>query len=231
MWAGRPRAPGCSPLPESLPTGTVLRPFQRPDRSLKADWLDERSTSWRSPTGRSGNAWNLPTSVGGGLAPTDRPLHHPRPGIYNAVLRSDLWALPALGTGHRLGIQNAPAGGPSQITDHNKLYIISGERGTVALRHEARCTFKFCCTCQNALALAFWVCPPNGWHVPLLLWHASRVTAATGRRLGASARLGVAIVASATRLDSTLSQELPHALAQVIHLLKKHSDGCSVPSE
>ena len=31
---------------------------------------------------------------------------------------SDLWALPALGTGHRLGIQNAPAGGPSQITDH-----------------------------------------------------------------------------------------------------------------
>ena len=36
---------------------------------------------------------------------------------------------------------------------------------------------------------------------------------------------------SATRLDSTLSQELPHALAQVIHLLKKHSDGCSVPSE
>ena len=32
------------------------------------------------------------------------------------------------------------------------------------------------------------------------------LTAATGRRLGASARLGVAIVASATRLDSTLSQ-------------------------
>ena len=39
-------------------------------------------------------------------------------GIYNAVLRSDLWALPALDTGHRLGIQNAPAGGPLQITDH-----------------------------------------------------------------------------------------------------------------
>ena len=52
-------------------------------------------------------------SVGGGLAPTDRPLHHPRPGIYNAVLRSDRF-----GTGHRLGIQNAPAGGPLQITDH-----------------------------------------------------------------------------------------------------------------
>ena len=47
------------------------------------------------------------------MAPTDRPLHHPRPGIYNAVLRSDRF-----GTGHRLGIQNAPAGGPLQITDH-----------------------------------------------------------------------------------------------------------------
>ncbi|EOD26162.1 hypothetical protein EMIHUDRAFT_236956 [Emiliania huxleyi CCMP1516] len=43
------------------------------------------------------------------------------------------------------------------------------------------------------------------------------LTAATGRRLGASARLGVAIVASATRLDSTLSQELPHARAGASH--------------
>ena len=51
------------------------------------------------------------------------PLHHPRPGIYNAVLRSDLWALPALGTGHRLGIQNAPAGGPLQITDHLRVLV------------------------------------------------------------------------------------------------------------
>ena len=42
-----------------------------------------------------------------------RGRHHPRPGIYNAVLRSDRF-----GTGHRLGIQNAPAGGPLQITDH-----------------------------------------------------------------------------------------------------------------
>ena len=77
------------------------------------------------------------------------------------------------------------------------------------------------------------------------------LTAATGRRLGASARVGVAIVASATRLDSTLSQELPHARwreawrmqraamlaspranATVLaadsphRLLKKHSDEC-----
>ena len=33
----------------------------------------------------------------------------------NAVSRSDRF-----GTGHRLGIQNAPAGGPSQITDHKE---------------------------------------------------------------------------------------------------------------
>ena len=48
-----------------------------------------------------------------GAPPPDRPLHHPRPGIYNAVLRSDRF-----GTGHRLGIRYAPAGGPLQITDH-----------------------------------------------------------------------------------------------------------------
>ena len=50
-------------------------------------------------------------------AATDRPLHHPRPGgIYNAVLRSDLWALPVLGTGHRLGIQKCACG--RTLTDH-----------------------------------------------------------------------------------------------------------------
>ena len=71
------------------------RSFQRPDRSLKADWLDERSTSngvrERVEPARLGGRWCL--------APTNRPaLHHPRPGIYNAVLRSDRF-----GTGHRLG--------------------------------------------------------------------------------------------------------------------------------
>ena len=50
------------------------------------------------------------------------------------------------------------------------------------------------------------VCPPNGWQVPLLLWRASRLRLAGAS--ARSARLGVAIVASATRLDSTLSQEL-----------------------
>ena len=62
-------------------------------------------------------------------------------------------------------------------------------------------------------ALAF--CLPAQW-VAGASAAVACLTAATGRRLGASARLGVAIVASATRLDSTLSQELPHALARVM---------------
>ncbi|EOD40865.1 hypothetical protein EMIHUDRAFT_222243 [Emiliania huxleyi CCMP1516] len=63
-------------------------------------------------------------------------------------------------------------------------------------------------------ALAF--CLPAKW-VAGASAAVACLTAATGRRLGASAPLGVvAIVASATRLDSTLSQELPHALARVM---------------
>ena len=62
-------------------------------------------------------------------------------------------------------------------------------------------------------ALAF--CLPAQW-VAGASAAVACLTAATGRRLGASARLGAAIVASATRLDSTLSQELPHALARVM---------------
>ncbi|EOD33725.1 hypothetical protein EMIHUDRAFT_253051 [Emiliania huxleyi CCMP1516] len=63
-------------------------------------------------------------------------------------------------------------------------------------------------------ALAF--CLPAQW-VAVASAAVACLTAATGRRLGASARLGVAIVASATRLDSTLSQELPHALARSLY--------------
>ena len=63
-------------------------------------------------------------------------------------------------------------------------------------------------------ALAF--CLPAQW-VAGASAAVACLTAATGRRLGASARLGVAIVASATRLDSTLSQELPHARAGASH--------------
>ena len=64
-----------------------------------------------------------------------------------------------------------------------------------------------------SVALAF--CLPAQW-VGGASAAVACLTAATGRRLGASARLGVAIVASTTRLDSTLSQELPHALARVM---------------
>ena len=60
-------------------------------------------------------------------------------------------------------------------------------------------------------ALAF--CLPAQW-VAGASAAVTCLTAATGRRLGASARLGVALVASAARLDSTLSQELPPALAR-----------------
>ena len=88
------------------------------------------STSGLPPTGKSDERGSSDrrthrdageVTVGGRPpdSPSRRGRHHPRPGIYNAVLRSDLWALPALGTGHRIGVQNAPAGGPSQITDHS----------------------------------------------------------------------------------------------------------------
>merc|ERR1712153_280829 len=89
---------------------------------------------------------------------------------------------------------------------HMCVHIIRRDRGTVALRHEARCT----CQCYPGLLSA----RPMGGRC--LCCAVACLTAATGRRLGASARLGVAIVASATRLDSTLSQELPHALARVM---------------
>ena len=78
-----------------------------------------------------------------GAPPPDRPLHHPRPGIYNAVLRSDRF-----GTGHRLGIQNAPAGGPSQITDHSVSRALRGGRGkeeplsAIAKQRRATTTYR-----------------------------------------------------------------------------------------
>ena len=92
------------------------------------------------------------------------------------------------------------------LSYNNNLYMISGERGTVALRHEARCTCQCCPGLLSARPMGgrcLCCCGmPHGcdWPAPP----------------GASARLGVAIAASATRLDPTLSQELPHALARVM---------------
>ena len=61
--------------------------------------------------------------------------------------------------------------------------IITGERGTVALRHEARCT----CQCCPGLLSARPIVAGASAAVACL-------TAATGRRLGASARLGVCLL-------------------------------------
>ena len=85
------------------------------------------------------------------MAPTGRPLHHPRPGIYNAVLRSDRF-----GTGHRLGIQNAPAGGPLQITDHTDTPRAhdahpdthTSHRYTIDT-HPAAHSWKWCLSCMH----------------------------------------------------------------------------------
>ena len=93
-----------------IPGGGLLTGFaMRSDPNVAFGWLDPHGQS-----GSRGMTSCLPARREEvGAPPPDRPLHHPRPGIYNAVLRSDRF-----GTGHRLGIQNAPAGGPSQITDH-----------------------------------------------------------------------------------------------------------------
>ena len=83
--------------------------------------------------------------------------------------------------------------------------IISGERGTVALRHEARCT------CQNSLAsaaLAFCLSARpmrNGWQVA-----SAAVACLTGHGCDWTATRRVSSArcsdrGSATRLDSTLS--------------------------
>ncbi|EOD26814.1 hypothetical protein EMIHUDRAFT_236498 [Emiliania huxleyi CCMP1516] len=84
----------------------------------------------------------------------------------------------------------------------------------------------------------------------VLLWHASRVTAATGRRLGASARLGAAIAGqrnspglnaqpgaparagashgacNAQQCSPRLAQMRPPSQPTVHRLLKKHCDEC-----
>ncbi|EOD40836.1 hypothetical protein EMIHUDRAFT_222184 [Emiliania huxleyi CCMP1516] len=59
-------------------------------------------------------------------------------------------------------------------------------------------------------ALAFSVCPPNGWEVPLLLWHASRLPCdwPAPRRVS-SARCSDSGQRNSSRLDSTLSHGAP----------------------
>ena len=161
------------------------------------------------------------------------PLHHPRPGIYNAVLRSDRF-----GTGHRLGIQNAPAGGPLQITDH-KLYIKSGERGTVALRHEARCTCQCCPGLLSARPMGgrcLCCCGmPHGcdWPAPRRVSSARRSDSGQRNSPGLNAQPGAPARAGAShgacnaqQCSPRLAQMRPSSQPTVHRLLKKHSDEC-----
>ena len=100
-------------------TGTKHRSFQRPQAARLA-----RPAAY-TPMGRYGSRGMttcLPAKAGCGCSAAGPPPPHPPPsptGIYNAVSRSDS------GTGHRLGIQNAPAGGPSQITDHMRFWPVA----------------------------------------------------------------------------------------------------------
>ena len=76
---------------------------------------------------------------------------------------------------------------------------------------EARCT----CQCWSALAFCLPAQTPNGWQVPLCCCGMPHGCDWPAPRRVSSARRSDR-VASATRLDSTLSQELPHALARVM---------------
>ena len=94
------------------------------------------------------------------------------------------------------------------------------------------------------------VCPPNGWQVPLLLWHASRLrlAGASARQLGsaygssdsgernspglnaqpgAPARAGASHGADkASECSPRLAQMRPSSQPTVHRLLKKHCDEC-----
>ena len=127
---------------DSAPLST--RPFQRPGRSLKADWLDERPTS-------NGAVWItgddiLPpgTPGGGGCSAAGPPSPPPSPRDLQRCLK--VRPVGSACARHRAPPRYTKCACGRTLTDHshNKLYIISGERGTVALRHEARCTCQCC---------------------------------------------------------------------------------------
>ena len=73
--------------------------------------------------------------------PSRQGRHHPRPGIYNRCRKVRLRH-----RGHRLGIQNAPAGGgPLQITDYSSLYIHPLPRPSAVVVLSAQTTAGCCC--------------------------------------------------------------------------------------
>ena len=79
----------CGQRPSVEPCAQGPRPQQAKRMYNENSVIDERSIP---PTGRSDSAWIRPAPAGYGLArrqTAHSPLHHPRPGIYNAVLRFD----------------------------------------------------------------------------------------------------------------------------------------------
>ena len=68
------------------------------------------------------------------MAPTDRPLHHPRPGIYNAVLRSDRFGTPGTASVYKMRLRADPYRSQITETEQNPSASASGsgEAGRVA---------------------------------------------------------------------------------------------------
>ena len=121
----------------------------------------------------------------------------------------------------------------------NDAHIISGERGTVALRHEARCTCQCCpgllsarpmggrCLCCYGM--------PHGcdWPAPRRVSSARRSDSGQRNSPGLNAQPGAPARAGAShgacnaqQCSPRLAQMRPSSQPTVHRLLKKHSDEC-----
>jgi len=118
-----------------------------------------------------------------------------------------------------------------------KLYIISGERGTVALRHEARCTCQCCPGLLSARPMGgrcLCCCGmPHGcdWPAPRRVSSARRShrgqrnSPGLNAQPGAPARAGASHGAcNAQQCSPRLAQMRPSSPPTVHRLLKKHCD-------
>ena len=122
----------------------------------------------------------------------------------------------------------------------NKLYIISGERGTVALRHEARCTCQCCPGLLSARPMGgrcLCCCGmPHGcdWPAPRRVSSARRSDSGQRNSPGLNAQPGAPARAgarhgacNASECSPRLTQVRPSSQPIVDRLLKKHCDECS----
>ena len=122
---------------------------------------------------------------------------------------------------------------------HCKLYIISGERGTVALRHEARCTCQCCPGLLSARPMGgrcLCCCGmPHGcdWPAPRRVSSARRSDSGQRNSPGLNAQPGAPARAGAShgacnaqQCSPRLAQMRPSSQPTVHRLLKKHSDEC-----